>query len=517
MIASQISKSKSLDLVLSRLELALVAVTGFLVGIFPEAGLVAACASAVWGFWRFPVLWSPSRDVLLVAFAISRVIYMGRSHGSIWVAILEGMVMLALPRATWVLSVGRGRLFGIAAIAGVLVPLGFAGVQVWIADSFVWQKDTTRALERRVGDTYRFTAVHSESAWAVQSLGVQGPGPVEYSFEIRADREFELKIWLHMGLSGNRVMQSCRPMKVWSSCRISANLNTGQRLYFVVGGLGLWKKGMPDLEIRAWTVQSSKTVSIFDRLRFAHRQASFAFNENAFGAWVAVVFLLASYAIRDVRVTFVLIVPMFLGVYFSGSRGVMLAGLVGWMMLFFAQWQRLKVIRSLILIIATGLIGLQVFLFTSSPVQSEGTGAKGFRSLDFNDASSAYSRLEIWQGALKASLLEPMFGPTAFGVDSAAVRPVRANTFTALPHAHNLWLEMLIEGGLVQVALSSGLLFTALYAVLWRRDDMLLALLIVVILINVADFFFFYAPLRVCFGMILGIGMLKAVPRRRWW
>lgn len=501
------------------LEAGLVAVTGFLFGAFPEAGLVAACVCTAWGLWRFPLLWSPSRDSLILLFAFSRVVYTFRTQGSLWVALLEGLVMLVLPRAAWVLSREHGRVFGLTAILGLLLPIGIAGAQIWSLDLQTWQKDPTRAIEIRAENLHRFAAVDTVSAWVVQSLGVQGSGRVRYAFEVRARDSFELKIsLLHQSLPGRRVVAICRPVFQWTKCEISADLGFSHQLDFVIGGFGLWKKGMPDLEIRRSEFRASAGSSWLDRLRFAPRQTSLAFNENAFGAWVAMVFLLSLYALRDFRVTLVLALPMLLGIYLSGSRGVMLAGLFGWLILLLGQLQLLKVFTPVLVATFVCLVGVQIYLVAALPAQSTNSVSASFRAFNLNDTDSARSRLDIWQGAFKGSILEPIFGPRVFVAGPIGTKtPVRAHAFDALPHAHNLWLEMMVEGGLMQVALLTGLIGVAFFAVIQRQDHSLLAPLIALVLINIADFLFYYAPLRFCFGMILGVGAVtfNSVPFHR--
>jgi O-Antigen ligase len=492
------------------LEAGLVAVMGFLFGAYPEAGLVAACVCTAWGLWRFPLFWSPSRDSLILLFALFRVVYAFRTQGSLWVALLEGLVMLVLPRAAWVLSHQHGRVFGLMAVLGLLLPIGIAGAQIWSLDLQTWQKDPTRALEKRAENFHRFAAVDAASAWVVQSLGVQGSGRVRYAFEVRARDSFGLKIsLLHQSLPGGRAVAFCQPAVQWTKCEISADLGSSQQLDFVIGGFGLWKKGMPDLEIRRSEFRASAGPSVLDRLRLAPRQASLAFNENAFGAWVAMVFLLSLHALRDFRVTLVLALPMVLGIYLSGSRGVMLAGFFGWLILLLGQLQRLKMFAPVLVATFVCLVGVQIYLVTALPAQSTNSVSASFRAFNLNDTDSARSRLDIWQGAKTGLLLEPVFGPTVFAAGPLGTKlPVRAHTFDALPHAHNLWLQMMVEGGLIQVALVAALLGAAFFAILQRRDYGLLAPLIAILLINIADFLFYYAPLRFCFGMILGVGAI---------
>jgi O-Antigen ligase len=500
----------------SWLEHGLVAITGFLFGAVPEAGLVFGSLCGAWGVWRFrePLA---TRDLLIAAFAVARVVYALRSQGSVWVALLEALVMLLLPRAVWVLGSAFRRAFGFLILLGLCIPIGVALSRVLTPQTDFWSVSSALAREQVVGGVYRFSAVHPVNAWVLNILGVQGPGSVEYTFEARADRPTELTIFLlHSGLQGGRNKVSCHMGLVWKTCRIGAVLPSPASLIFGFGGYGLWKKGSSDIQVRSPQLRYLSARNPLEQFRFFSRQMGPSFNENAFGAWVVVMSLLALCALRDPRAILLVIIPMFVAVYLSGSRGAMFSGAFGLLTFLLARG---RFSRLLLPVVGLGLIGVffaQIYVDrgVSMPVLTATATAPGFRAFEL-DTTGKQSRLEIWQGAFKASLLEPMFGPLRLTPD-AGDGPLRAHVFDALPHAHNLWIEMLIEGGLIQLTLAVGLFGVLLFRVVRWSQLAWLAVLVAILFINFWDFIFYYAPVRLCFGLFFGIGTYcEFMPQRR--
>jgi hypothetical protein len=484
------------------LEHGLVAITGFLFGAVPEAGLVFGSLCGAWGVWRFRAPFAV-RDFLIAAFALARVAYAVRSQGSVWVALLEALVMLLLPRAAWILGPAFRRAFGFLILLGLCVPIGMALSRVLTPQTDVWSAAPIRALQREVGGVRQFTAVDSKDAWVLNIMGVQGPGPVEYTFEVRADRPTNLNIFLlHPGLKGGRSKAVCQMGPVWKTCRIGAVLPLPASLIFGLGGYGLWKKGSPDIQVRSPQLRYLAVRNPLEQFRYFSRQMGPSFNENAFGAWVVVMSLLALCALRDPRAILLIIIPMFLAVYLSGSRGAMFSGAFGLLTFLLARG---RFSRLLLPMIGLGLIGVffaQIYV-DRGVITPPTTNAPGIRAFEL-DATGKQSRLEIWQGAFKSSLLEPVFGPLRL-TPNAGVGPLRAHVFDALPHAHNLWIEMLIEGGLIQLTLAVGL-FAVLLSRLIRGHNLLwLAVFMAIVFVNLGDFIFYYAPIRLCFGLMLGL------------
>jgi hypothetical protein len=495
------------------LENGLVAITGFLFGAVPEAGLVFGSLCGAWGVWRFREPFA-ARDFLIAAFALSRVVYAVRSQGSVWVALLEALVMLLLPRAAWILGPAFRRAFGFLILLGLCVPIGMALSRVIKPQTDLWSVSSALAREQVVGGVRRLSAVHPVNAWVLNILGVQGPGPVEYTFEVRADRPTELTIFLfHPGLQGGRNKVSCQMGPVWSTCRIGAVLPLPASLIFGLGGYGLWKKGSPDIQVRSPQLRYLEVRNPLEQFRYFSRQMGPSFNENAFGAWVVVMSLLALCALRDPRAILLVIIPMFLAVYLSGSRGAMFSGAFGLLTFLLARG---RFSRLLLPMIGLGLIGVffaQIYV-DRGVIAPPTTNAPGIRAFEL-DATGKQSRLEIWQGAFKSSLFEPMFGPLRLTPDVGA-GPLRTHPFDAVPHAHNLWIEMLIEGGLIQLALAVGL-FAAMLFVLARGFNLLwLAVFVAIVFVNFGDFIFYYAPIRLCFGLLLGVSLRHESLRPLW-
>ena len=493
------------------LENALVVITGLSFGALPEAGLVLGCFCGAWGVLRFGERWRP-RDFLLAAFAISRLVYAFRSQGSILVALLEALVMLLLPRAVWVLSPAFGRLFGWLILLGLCFPIGVAMSRVLIPQTDVWSVDPTLALEKRLGDVRKFTPIHSGNAWVLNVLGVQGSGLVEYTFEVRTDRAIELPIFLlHQGLQGGRNKVGCQAGPVWRTCHITAVLPKPDPLIFGLGGYGLWKKGSPAVSIRSPRLQYLTVRNSLEQFQIFSRQMGPSFNENAFGAWVVVMSLLALSAIRDPRAVFLAVLPMFLAIYLSGSRGAMFSGVVGLLTYVLVRGRFLKLLLPLVVFGLIGAFFVQVYLDRGVVAPVVASSDLSLRAFQLDEAGRQ-SRLEIWQGALRESLLEPVIGPLRL---TPGTGPLRAHVFDALPHAHNLWIEMLIEGGVIQLALAVAVFCSLLFSLVMSRNLLWFPVLVSVVLINFGDFLFYYAPIRLCFGLMLGLGFRYQVFRQR--
>jgi hypothetical protein len=491
------------------LEHGLVAVTGLFCGVVPEVGVAFASLCGVWGVWRFRERWG-LRDLLISAFAVSHLVYALRSRGSVWVALLEALVMLLLPRAAWVLSPAFARLFGYLVLLGLCFPVGVALSRAFILDLDVWIIDPALARLERIGPVRKFTAVDASNAWALTNLGMQGPGTVEYEYQIRADHPVELIMSLiHPGLPGGRKDSVCQVRSEWSVCRIRALLPTPTLLLSGVGGYGRWKKGSSDVLIRSPHLRYPTARNPFERFRFISRQPGPSFNENAFGAWVVIMSFLALCALRNNRAVFLAIVPMFLAIYLSGSRGAMFSGVFGFITYFLIRFRFLRLLLPAILVALIGVFFMQTAfdVEVTAPVTAITAASPGLRAFEL-DTTAKQSRLKIWQEALRASLLVPIVGPLTL-IPDAVSGPLRANAFDSLPHAHNLWLEMLIEGGLIQLAVMISLLGYLLFRLVNQSRILWITVLIAIVTVNFGDFIFYYAPIRLCFGLILGLYYTK--------
>jgi hypothetical protein len=143
----------------------------------------------------------------------------------------------------------------------------------------------------------------------------------------------------------------------------------------------------------------------------------------------------------------------------------------------------------------------------TAPVTAITSASPGLRAFEL-DTTAKQSRLKIWQESLRASLLVPISGPLTL-IPDAVSGLLRANAFDSLPHAHNLWLEMLIEGGLIQLAVMIGLFGYLLFRLVNQSRILWVTVLVAIVTVNFGDFIFYYAPIRSCFGLIIGFYCTK--------
>jgi O-Antigen ligase len=493
------------------LETFMVVVTGLLLGIFPEAGLVGVCVCGVWGLWRFRWGFVPARDLLILAFAAVRLAYAVRSSTSIWVALIEAVVILLLPRAAWILRSQWRKVFGICLVLGLCVPIAFAVFNAWTISTDSWLNDPTRATVQRLGDDWKLTAVHPDSAAVVQVLGPQGPGQVEYQLEVRADRPQRVILsFQHPGLQPGPAEVTCMANTVWQTCRVSANLARADVLKLVIGGAWTWRKGSPDIEIRSPQFRVAAPSSLLNRVRFAGRQAGFSFNPNMFGAAVTVISLIALCGLRGFgRIPAVLLLVV--GSYLSGSRGAMFAAAISLLAFVLLQSRWLKLVIPVLLACSLFVVATQI---NSNRTVTSGSASisPGFRAFRLDGFDDALSRLDIWRDSIARSISAPVFGfDPRHREQIQSARDADRDAKTVLPaHSHNLWLEMMAEGGLLQLSLLAGLMAFVVFRLVQSQNLIWLTPLIGILFINISDFIFYYAPIRVCLGLLLGLeGFVK--------
>jgi hypothetical protein len=485
-------------------ETGLVGTTGLLFGVYPEAAIALACICGVWGIWKYQFGWVAARDVFILAFGMVRVAFAIRTSTPLWQALLEALVLLLLPRAAWILRMVWGRLFGFSVLLGLCVSVGFAAYKAWVPDLTVWQIiDPNRVQRQNSADFQVFRATSPDYAWITQSLGAQGPAEITYSIEVKASREHDFSlVFMHPGLPKSRLYSNynnCRVRLEWTTCTFSEKLVKAHQLNVLFGGV--WSQDGPSLTFRRASVKASSPNWI-NRIRFASRQAGFSFNGNAFGVWIVVAALFAMCVVPSVRFRALALVPVGLSIYLSGSRSAMLAGLIGVLSLVMARWHLLKALPVALLgcVLAVGLWANKVSDVIASPVSI----VPSLRAFNLNDPDSVATRGKIWQTAAHYFLSNPMIGPIVFQSPPA---PTKKGAYVpeVLGHAHNIFLQMLAEGGLLQLAVW----LTLICFVTWRlTNDPLVpwfAPLMAIVIINLGDFFFYYAPVRLGFGLLLGL------------
>jgi O-Antigen ligase len=485
----------------------LVAVTGFSLGVYPEVSVALASICGVLGAWRFVKKWYSVGNLLIIAFALLRFLYFVSSQRLNLFNMIEILIILVLPRAAWILTSKHRMIFGYATIFGLLITVGFAFSQAWNPNLDTWRINKARINEEITGKLHKFSANHMINAWIMQSLGVQGPGKVEYLLNVRTQRPTQVTLMLiHEYDVQKRETSVCKTTRNWSKCKIQSVLPSTGQLSVVISLTKGWKKGDLDIELNSPKFETEHSVFLLDRLRFMPRQMGFSFNENAFGAWLVVAFLLALCTLESTKVTLLMTIPIFFGVYLSGSRGAMFAAAISLFAFVLLQSRWSKLVILVLLACSLFVVATQINANRAAP---SGTASisPGFRAFRLNGFDDALSRVEIWRDSLARSISVPVFG-----FDPRHTEQIQnaRDPETVLPaHAHNLWLEMMAEGGLLQLSLLAGLMAFVVFRLVQSHNLIWLTPLIGILLINISDFIFYYAPIRVCFGLLLGLEVVK--------
>ena len=456
---------------------------------------------------------SKTRDIpillVIVALTLLRIILNWRLNHSPWQGILEGLLMWVLYRSgQFVLGQFRsffasGLLFGlmVASILGIL--------SVWFIQPKSWRVESWLATQTKFDKSRRFEAIEPSNAWVLQLLGFQGSGSVRYSAEFKASKPSKVMIsLLHDGLKGNRVDMPCEIQTQWTSCQIRAVLPKRALLTFVIGGYGTWKRGDPAIEVRNDILDIVEPPTLLERISNAPRAKLWAFNENAFGVWVAVLGIFAFGLIN--RFGVIMISGLFLisSVFISGSRGAFAAFSVGIVLLIY---KNIKFFNLLLITATFFVVDFTVWqicqqsnsLLTAVTIDSGLNN--GFRAIQPNDSSSARSRLEIFRLAWLAFQDSPLLG--VGDLQKAMISKLDARAKNAglsrenITHSHNLWLQVAGESGVFGLFIMVFLWFFVVWQAWKRIDRLALICFAVIFLVNLSDYFFYYAPVQIVFWM----------------
>jgi hypothetical protein len=213
------------------------------------------------------------------------------------------------------------------------------------------------------------------------------------------------------------------------------------------------------------------------------RAAGLAINPNAFGASgvvaASLVWLLGGW-----RLALIALTAMIGTVWISGSRaaflGVLFMSMI-WVIQFPRAWKW-----------AVGIILTAGLMMVLLPGWEDRLG----RLISFTDLSSpsSQSRLEIWQVAWQAFTEYPFtgIGANRFGIYYLEHRPPNALE-PAAAHAHNLFLHLLAETGLLGLFGFLGL-WGSIIRMLWQMGQWAaLAVIGTALFMNLFDYTWFYA------------------------
>jgi O-Antigen ligase len=459
------------------------ALIGFTFGVFPwlSVGLMVA-------FGVTTLFTRPRREMFdlmlefgLVLLTFQRVFVSWRSSGQIWYGIFEGLIMWFLFRGARAGRFIEKKRFMRAAWIGLLVMVGLtvsSAVQSFVAPRPWYGPSEVQVLQKF--DSVRVAPTKDREAFAVRYLDIQGPGYVEYAIELRSERAINIRVALnHSGRVGQAMSSRCALGTEWRSCLITMQLPDPGDLQFVIGGEGTWTSTGPWIEARNGKFSGGQGLLSL-QWRTLPRIAGFTLNPNFLGAWLAVlaVLLLES---RDGWIRWTAIPFGLVGVVLTGSRGALLAVLMG-MIIFVLFRQRSRwLAASLILVLFA--VAVQ--------------GALPIRSLQVVERNA--DRVVIYQEALEAIRSAPLFGVGDLSSWFARNRSLTALVGQTEPiaHAHNFVLQVLAESGLVGFAVWMTWWLLIAGRILRSRASLGFAVFGTILLLNTFDMFFLFAPIHI--------------------
>ncbi len=365
-------------------------------------------------------------------------------------------------------------------------------------------------------NTFVLIANNERDSWGFFNLGFQGSGEIEAKLEIRSNIPRSVNVGLlHNDLPQIWNYNSCKIRLDWSTCGLKAKLSSRNVLTFGIGGWATWKSTDAAIEVRNPRVLIVKPPIWFEYFQFIQRFKGFSFNENAFGAQVAVASLLLIASNQPLAWSFFTVISAMLCILLTGSRGSLTAFAGGLLVFLLSSTRYYKILPFILSLVFLGILILQTDAIHSVSPSAPNRIQPILRSLDIVDQNSARIRLEIWRLAIKAWLENPRSFLIGTGNLTNAMKAqfdARSSNFglskDSLTHAHNLWIQTAGESGLVGLC---AMLWLWGWVILraWRlRDTGALALLTAIFAINSVDYLFFYAPVHLCFW-IAAAGLKK--------
>jgi O-Antigen ligase len=462
---------------------------GLSVGVFPEL--------AIAGLAALGVVAAITRNVSLgrwtwvfVAFGFVRGLLYWRIQNAPWIGFLEAaLCYLLYCGALWLkplqqMGFKRALLIGgfVTALV-VLVPLfpGWVTLTPWILNG----DQKIQATLQEDGGTDNLIPVAPENAFIFRGFGQQGSGHIRLTLEMRSAEPIKLRVaLLHRDLPAGPVGKStiCNVDSNWGTCSMDVTLQSRADLNLLIGGYYTWKAANGMLNIRRCRLEVLTFPTLTEWARTLPRVQGWTFNANAFAAWMTLIILVAVMSSR-LFWEWCSLVPIFLAVLLSGSRGAMGVSLIG---IFCGLWL-IAPIRYRIFLYS--IIGISIFSFIL--LNSSDAPLRALRILT-EDGSNA-SRLEIYQLSFRAFLESPVIG---VGDLTRNMQLHTTNPNIILTHAHNLFLQVLGESGSLGLIAFIGLWMLGVRSGLKNRDIPGLMLIVCIFLLNQSDYLYWYAPVQ---------------------
>ena len=447
----------------------------------------------------------------IIFFCVMRIVTALTSPNLSEVLFLSFFLVLSLHFSYWLNSYRfLGVFYGIC--IGIFIILIIVFIQkfsyILFENRMYWVKNSLIAKARKLGDITEFQIIDKNNSWALQNSTWQGSGKVRYELEIRSEKPFGINIaFSHVGLTNYRTDKICQVVTSWRKCYVEVNLPSRNIATVGIGGYDTWNKNNPTLQTKNSRIISLTTPNFLEVLMA--RAIGFSFNENAFGAQMVIVGLLAIMLAPSNLWSFLALGSALLSIFLSGSRGALAAFAVGLLVLFIARSRFYKTLPFVLFICFAGIVFLQARTIRAIPTSVQTvTQQSGIRSLNIADKDSARGRLEIWRLATKAWLENPRTFLIGTGDLTAAMKvklDSRATSYgltkDTLTHAHNLWLQTAGESGLLGLLAMIWLWGWVIWKAWKARDAGALALLAAIFVINSVDYLFYYAPVHLAFWM----------------
>jgi len=246
--------------------------------------------------------------------------------------------------------------------------------------------------------------------------------------------------------------------------------------YFAAGLDEAWKIKLGRIAILAGTILAFIGICEYIFLDAARIQSTFP-NPNPFAIYVVMLSLLAlGYAIRkDAGILWVGPVILLTALFLSGSRGGMFSGFLGLLLIFYGlkkQKLRKAVLKTAACILFSLILTFGIVKIAPLVQGNAASGSVDSLVRASGISSSIRGRLEFWRVAKDLALTKPLQG---YGLGSyfAAYSTRYGGNQWYSRFAHNYYLQILSELGVVGFALLSVFLVLCVYLVfrkLRRRD-----------------------------------------------
>ena len=489
--------------------LILVTILGIIMPILPQIGTISIIILGVIIF-IFKINYNKNSTLSILYLFWSSVHFLmsfrRESISGIFEAILPFFLYLGF---NWLIPKWNEKYLVLGTLIGLFFICTFNLFSFWQPTDQPWSVDPNLGKSILRTDSILVTPIAKTDSWILKPLDLHGSGEITYAVEIKAQRSIRLNTFIiQADAIEKRKNDLCDVQITWTRCEISYVFQSTRGLYFGVGTQGTWKVGDPTLELRQPEVVNLRRSSFLQRIADTSRVSGFMFNENAFGATVALIGILALGIAKKRWIGIITALMSVFAVMMSGSRGALIAFILGIVVLLISKSRFYKIMPIIVVLILFLVILSQVKNWQSKSNFSYVNPTPAVRLLDTSDSSSIRTRVEIWRLAFKSwseNTTTILFGTGNLQLAMQSHLDTRAIgagfTKQTITHAHNLWLQTLGESGLIGLLALLGL-WIWVFINAWKKlDATALAILVGISIINSLDYLFFFSSVQCMFWM----------------